>query len=166
MKFRKQHKKHIQRWYHLRALIVGIFFASLAYYVIHQYDLLTADILWWVEQIMYGESDTVAYIAWDGIALDAWRSLGELESVSVLIFYDPETLALDDESFSSEYAFVTASAGEHMMQVVLTDLWEINIRDRLLYIQWQGDNTAISFGDIIGIFRDSSSEPLSLMVPR
>ena len=154
----------VQIWYHVRAVVIALFFASLTFYLINQYDLLTADIQW--GPVAYGESDVVAYFANESIYIEAWRNIEDLESISLLIFYDTETLTLSSSSFTSEYDISSAEAGDGMMQVIVSNVWVVDMADELVRIVGEWAIQDMSLGDIVWTFWDGSSQNMSLQVPK
>ena len=92
--------------------------------------------------------------------------LSDVESVSLLLFYDAETVSIDDDGINSEYTIQLSDDTEWSATVILT--WidtKIEPNQRLVSIPvvWSDADTVIS--DVTVTFDDWTFEPLRIELP-
>lgn len=89
-------------------------------------------------------------------------ALSQVESVSMLVFFDKEVLRLDKQNIDSSYAFqmTTAEAGGHL--IIMSDIWDIAAGTALLTLKGEWDTTALSVSDILVTYKNGETQRLAL----
>lgn len=149
----------------LWAIGVAFVLSLIVFVALSNMQLLQADITGW--SVSFSEdSDLVSYIEDGVLHLAVARPLQDAQSMSILVFYDPETVRIDQNMIDSTLQVDTAQWTEGQFSVIIPDeriAWLAN-GDDIITFDLVGDINDVSLGDIIVTFEDGSSESLSLAI--
>lgn len=110
------------------------------------------------------ESDVTMQVEGDQIILRAGKTLEQLTSISLLGFYNPETVQWDDDAIQSDYPLSTALGDPGEVTIIYTFPVPVTLRpgSELLRITVNGDPHEVTFSDVMAVFADDTQESLAV----
>lgn len=148
------------------AIWVGLLLSFVVYWGISQYSTLTADIRGVVTAPTIS-ADAIMSVTeqWLDIVLN--KNIPGVESISMLLFYDTDTVKWTDDTVSSTYSYTASNAepGEVSLVFPLNQAKTLKKNEKITTLIVNGNPYDMIVSDITVTFSDGSVEPLSLMMP-
>ncbi|USN55677.1 MAG: hypothetical protein H6765_03675 [Candidatus Peribacteria bacterium] len=148
----------------LLAVGIALVLSFVVFLAVQNSSLLTADIAG--NQVTFSEeSDLVSYVDGDNLVIAATKSFPQAVGVSMMVFYDPETVKIERDAIDSDYTVSYAAADPGRASLSLFgDFAAIQQGETLVSFDVLGDARDITVSDIIIEFADESTDRLSLAI--
>jgi len=154
--------------------MLAVFFAlvlSFGVYIVgHNTGMLTADVVWWPQAEFNSYSDIVVAPKWeDGLSIFAGKNMEDVETISMILLFDPERMSLATDSFSSStmnFSYSDAGAGKWTLVLTNTKDITLNVRDILVDILAPWTFQDLVVWDVVVVFANGETESLSVELPK
>lgn len=112
-------------------------------------------------------SDLTMSVEGETILLRAGKTLEQVQSLSLLWFYNPEEVNRDENGIQSDYPISVAEGDEGEVTLIYTFPVPVtlNAGSEILRLEITGDPYEMTFSDVLAIFADDTQENLSLGLP-
>ena len=139
-------------------LFLWIIFGAWIFFALQQSDFFYTSIGWVPITTDLSMSDVVISENKTGeIIFTAMKAIPDVMSVSLVVSYDPENIALEASSFRSQYGIDAIRANEGQFLITLQDVGTVNEKTTLLTIDAQQKSDFLTLSDVIAHFADYST---------
>ena len=166
----KIRQRPISKW---KENALAVFFALIlswwVYFLWEYSGVLTADVVWWPQAEFNVYSDIVVAPKWeDAISVFAWKNMEDVETISMILLFDPSSMQLDADVFSSRMNHSYSSAGVWKWTLILTNTknTSFSVRDNLVDIDAPWSFLDLVVWDVVATFADGTTETLSVELPK
>lgn len=148
----------------LLAIGVSLILSFVVFLAIQNSSYLMADIA--STQAVFGDdSDLVSYVEWDQLYVVATKPLPRAVSLSMLLFYDPETVKIEQWSLTSDFDLSYAPAGPWRGSVSIQgNLSQLAKWDKIVTFDLLGEPRDMAISDLVITFADGTTDRLSLAI--
>ena len=163
---KQQTKSWILGWKgNILAIVIALILTAVVYLAFQNNTALFADIAGWKKTPVFSEQGDIGVFLKNAhtLELQSIKDIPHVQSISILLIFDPENISFDTKSFQSKFPFTYASAWEGNGQLILTIQNKLKAWENIVNIWWNNqDMTKVVVGDTLVHFDDGSTEFLSI----
>ncbi len=128
------------------------------FYAVQQGDLLHTSIGWVPITDDISQSDVVISEHENGdILFTAMKEIPNLQSISLILSYDPTQVKIEETDISSPYLLNASRANEGQFVITLQEIGTLPAKSELLVIRPTGDSEHLTLSDVLAHFADNST---------